>query len=393
MAKASPKQHTKASAKKTTQKNDPTSNDVQKSQATDEKTEPKKNLQAQIVERPTETADDRTESKRTYPFQTAIKPTEATDGKTESKRTNRSQTASKYPEPTIEQQVHQLGFDLKAETFTDHMLKNDIAVDINLSDYFKRRFSKDITQIVDEEDNQPLKVHLSRRGFYNILPERFFHTSYSSTPFIETMVADYKNRKIEENQVRKFFKPLEAEFFLQKVAIEHEEDAIFQSLGSRELVHLLKDLWEIDADIPDKMATKILKVMPFLYKIAGNLPLLQKVLEHLIEERIEIERGFASIAYTQEDAPWQLGVNMATVGNPMTFLPKYTFTITDIRRPEAIEGYLPGGKIWEVVKLFLEHTLPYESDFEIDFTIAEQKREFVLNQTVYGGRLGISATI
>ncbi|HET8735754.1 MAG TPA: hypothetical protein VFM69_04065, partial [Pricia sp.] len=292
-----------------------------------------------------------------------------------------------------EQQVHQLGFDLKAETFTDYMLENDVALDINLSDYFKRRFSKDITQIVEEENGHNLEVHLSRRGFYNILPERFFHKSYSSTPFIETMVADYKNRKLEEEQTRKFFKPLEEEFFLQKVAIEHEEDKIFQSLGNRELVDLLTELWEIEGDIPEKMATKILKAMPFMHKIAGNLPLLQKVLENVIEERIEIEHGFASIAYPQEDAPWQLGVNMATLGSPTTFLPKYTFTITDIRRPEAIEAYLPGGKIAEVVKIFLEHTLPHESDFEIVFTVAEQKREFVLNETVYGGRLGISATI
>ncbi|WP_373518497.1 hypothetical protein [Pricia sp.] len=298
------------------------------------------------------------------------------------------------PHPSIQQQVFDLDFDLKAETFTAHLLEDGVALDINLSDYFKRRFSKDITRIgEDSENGERLEVHLSRRSFYNIFPERFFHTSYRSTPFVDTMVADFKNRKLEEEQARKFFKPLEAEFFLHRVAIESDEDKTFQALGSANLVDFLTDLWNIDADIPEKMAAKILKTMPFMYKIAGNLPLLQRILENIIEERVSIAQGFVSIDYQMDEAPWQLGVNLATAAQPMTFLPKYTFTIVDIERPEAIEDYLPNGKIISVVQFFLEHTLPYECDFEIDFTMAEPKTKFVLSETVYEGRLGISATI
>lgn len=298
------------------------------------------------------------------------------------------------PKPSIKRQVFNLGFDLKAETLTAHLLDDKVALDINLSDYFKRRFSKDITQIrEDSQDGVKLEVHLSRRSFYNIFPERFFHTSFSSTPFVETMVADYKNRKLEEEQVRKFFKPLEVEFFLHRVAIEKEEDETFQSLGNPDLVAFLTDLWHLDADIPVKMAAKILKTIPFMYKIAGNLPLLQRILANIIEEQIEIEQGFVSIAFQTEDAPWQLGVNMATASQPQTFLPKYTFTIKDIGRPEAIEDYLPNGRIIAVVKFFLEHTLAFESDFEINFTVAEPKTKFILSEKAYSCRLGISATI
>lgn len=298
------------------------------------------------------------------------------------------------PGPSIQQQVFDLGFDLKAETFTAELLEDNVALDINLTDYFKRRFSNDITKIgEDVDDDGRLEVHLSRRSFYNIFPERFFHTQCSSTPFVETMVADYKSRKLEEEQVRNFFKPLEAEFFLHRVAIEKEEDKTLQSLGSIELVDFLSDFWNIDADIPKKMASKILKTMPFMYKIAGNLPLLQRILENIIEERVAVEEGFVTLAYQAEDAPWQLGVNMATAGQPKTFLPKYTFTIKDIGRPESIEDYLPNGRIISVVEFFLEHTLPFESDFEINFTMAEAKSQFVLSERVYEGRLGISATI
>lgn len=298
------------------------------------------------------------------------------------------------PSPSIQQQVFDLDFDLKAETFTAHLLESDVAFDIHLSDYFKRRFSKDITRIGEGNvEGEKLDVHLSRRSFYNIFPERFFHTAYSSTPFVDIMVADYKNRKLEEEQARKFFKPLETEFFLQRVAIEKDEAKTFESLGNANLVDFLTDLWNIDSDIPDKMAAKIVKTMPLMYKIAGNLPLLKRILENIIEERVSIKKGFVTIGYQTDNAPWQLGVNMATVLKPMTFLPKYTFTIIDIKRPEAIEDYLPEGKIISVIAFFLEHTLPFESDFEIDFTMADPKTKFVLSETVYEGRLGISATI
>ncbi|MBU2976045.1 hypothetical protein [Zobellia sp. B3R18] len=293
----------------------------------------------------------------------------------------------------IRQELFDLDFDLKAETFISY-LNEETELDIVLSDFFKRRFSKDITSIEESLDKKnTLEVKLSRRSFYNIFPERFFHRTYSSTPYVETMVTDYNGRKIEEENARKFFSPLETEFFLQRVAIESAEDLTFKSLGSPELVDFLLNLWQIDSRIPGSIAAKILKTMPFMYKIAGNLPLLKIVLENIIEEQLIIEKDYATIAAETKQEPWQLGINMATEGKPVTFLPKYIFIINNIRKPDKIVDYMPNGKINTLIQFFLEHTLPYEADFEIKFTLAEKKRKFVISEDVYSGRLGVSATI
>ncbi|MBT9188744.1 hypothetical protein [Zobellia russellii] len=293
----------------------------------------------------------------------------------------------------IRQELFDLDFDLKAETFISY-LNEETELDIVLSDFFKRRFSKDITSIEESLDKKnTLEVKLSRRSFYNIFPERFFHRTYSSTPYVETMVTDYNGRKIEEENARKFFSPLETEFFLQRVAIESAEDLTFKSLGSPELVDFLLNLWQIDSRIPGSIAAKILKTMPFMYKIAGNLPLLKIVLENIIEEQLIIEKDYATIAAKTKQEPWQLGINMATEGKTVTFLPKYIFIINNIRRPDKIVDYMPNGKINTLIQFFLEHTLPYEADFEIKFTLAEKKRKFVISEDVYSGRLGVSATI
>ncbi len=177
------------------------------------------------------------------------------------------------------------------------------------------------------------------------------------------------------------------------MGVENEENNIFKSLGSAELVNYLTNLWEIDSKFPRTMATKILKTMPFMYKIAGNLPLIQMILESIIEEQVSIEHDFASIGLQTDSAPWQLGVNMAIAAQPKTYLPKYIFTVTNISKPEQIEDFLPNGKITAVVNFFLEHTMPLESEFEVKFTLASQNRKFLISEEVYAGRLGISATI
>ncbi|MDT7830631.1 hypothetical protein RQM65_18320 [Pricia sp. S334] len=295
--------------------------------------------------------------------------------------------------PPIRQQVLELGFDLKAELFAARLMENEVDLNLNMTDYFKRGFSKDITHIEEANEDNKVEVHLSRRSFYDIFPERFFHSPNGSTTLVKTMVANYKNRKLEEEQVRKFFKPLETEFFLHRVAIENEEDQIFRSLDGTALAELLRTLWKLDTRIPEKTAVKIIKTMPLLYKIAGNLPLIQKVLENIIDEEVTVGQEYACVAHQPEDAPWQLGVNMAISGPSQSFLPKYRFTMTEISRPEAIEDYLPDGKISAAVRFFLEHTLPFESEFEIDFTIPEAKRQFTLGSKVYEGRLDISSTI
>ncbi|WP_394749140.1 hypothetical protein [Spongiimicrobium salis] len=295
----------------------------------------------------------------------------------------------------IKDQVLDLGFDIKAETFASY-LEGKTPLKFAFSDYFKRRFSHDIVNILEDLDSPTLHhISLSRRSLYDIFPERFFHAIYSSTHDVNTMVNDYKNRKQEEQHSRKFFSPLEEEFFLQKVTVENEENDIFKSLGSSELINFLTNLWNIDPKFPKIMAAKILKTMPFMHKIAGNLPLLTRILETIIQENITVSKRFSTLNTTdhKNKTELRLGVNLATSGSGETYLPHYIFTIKDIKQPKNIEDYLPNGRIRSVVLFFLEHTLPFEASYEVDFTLAKKKQQFVMSEDVYASRLGISATI
>ncbi|MBU2997476.1 hypothetical protein KO500_13590 [Cellulophaga baltica] len=293
----------------------------------------------------------------------------------------------------IKDHLKDLKFDIKAETFASGV--NKFAnVTYSYTDYFKRRYSSDVSGVTEDDYKEKIIVELSRRGFYNIFPERFFHKTTGSTSFVNEMVSAYKNRKSEQDYVQSFFKPLEEEFFLHRVEVETEEDCIFESLGNEELLYFLSDLWNIDKEIPLVMSGKILKSMPFMHKIAGNLPLIKEVIETIIEEKLIITKSYTSIpTIDMHSQPLQLGVNFATATSGETYLPKYTFTIDNIKKPENIHDYLPQGKIVAAVQYFLDHTMPFESDFEIAFTLPKKKQNFTLGDAVFTGRLGISSTI
>jgi len=300
-----------------------------------------------------------------------------------------------YSNLDIKSQLLNLGFDIKAETFAAY-LENDTDFIYTYSDFFKRRYSNDITTISTPNNHiNKSVISLSRRSFYDIFPERFFHSTYSSTPYVRTMVSDYKNRKIEEANTRKFFQPIEQEFFHHRVSVEIEEDKILKSLGSPELVSFLTTLWNVGDEFPKKMAAKILKTMPFVHKIAGNIPLLTRILETIIQEKITVKKDFLNIntPNTHDSKELLLGVNFATSIEEKTYLPKYLFTIDKIKNFNNISNYLHNGGIISVVNFFLEHTLPFEVDFEIDITVEEEKQNFIISDTVFSGRLGISTTI
>ncbi|ADV50995.1 hypothetical protein Celal_3746 [Cellulophaga algicola DSM 14237] len=294
----------------------------------------------------------------------------------------------------VQDHFNDLNFDIKAETFAAGITEFS-EVTYSYSDYFQRRYSPDVSGIrEDDVYKENVVVHLSRRGFYNIFPERFFHKTVGSTGFVNEMVNAYKNRKVEQEKAQSFFSPLEEEFFLHRVEVEREEDRIFESLGNSELVYFLSDLWEINANIPHEMAGKILKSIPFMHKIAGNLTLIQQVLETITQENLTITKTYTTIPNTHEhNDTLQLGVNLATATSGASYLPKYTFTINNIKKPENIYDYLPQGKIILVMNYFLDHTMPFESDFEIDFTLPQKKQNFTLSDSIFAGRLGISSTI
>lgn len=299
---------------------------------------------------------------------------------------------------TFKSELHNTDFDIKAEVFISALAlseEEEVKYNILFSDFFKRRFSNDIVDIEEDPNrNNYLNVSLSRPGFYDYFPESFFHKATKVQHDATNMAQNYKARKQEETRTRKFFTPLENEFFNFNLFIDQEEVSILESVNNIGLADVLKGLWDIDQTFDSYMATKLLKAMPFLNRISGKVNLCVELLKAIIDDQdIEVTHTPLQIKDNLGVKDYILGESFATYYNKNTFLKKYIITVKNIKNPELIEHYLPNGKIYKVIEFFLDYTIPLEADYEIDFTIADKLTCFELNDKIYGSRLNITTTL
>src|SRR5690606_20293892 len=135
--------------------------------------------------------------------------------------------------------IRSLQEDVRAEVVVGELLDNQVqqdAVTVQMENVFSRAFARDILH-VQLDDSQPyhpfITLQLSRDGLYDRLPEGLFHEfSPQQRGAVREMVASYKKQQQEETEARKFFRPLEHEFFLQRVFLERrEKHLLFDAFG------------------------------------------------------------------------------------------------------------------------------------------------------------------
>jgi len=294
----------------------------------------------------------------------------------------------------LKDELDSLDFDIKAETFFINFLK-DYNIHYKFQDFFERGYNKDIKDI-KASNGAMSKTHfayLTKLGFYDIFPENIFHTS-NHAGYTQEMVDHYKERKKEEAAAKDFFQPLENELFNYLLDTEKQETDITSALGDREFLILLNKLWDIDQSLPYDMMAKVFKFIPFIHKISGNIKAIAYMLEHIFNEKITITETPVFINDTSNiNDELRLGDNFALKASNITYLKKYIFTINNIKKLNSITEYFDNGKINKIIALFLNFTIPFENDFEINFTIAPSKQVFILDDKPYTGRMNISTKL
>jgi len=294
----------------------------------------------------------------------------------------------------LKDELNGLDFDIKAETFFINFLK-DYNIHYKFQDFFERGYSKDIKDI-KTSNGAVSKIHyayLTKLGFYDIFPEIIFHTS-NHAGYTQEMVDHYKERKKQEAAAKDFFQPLENELFNYLLDTEKQETDITSALGDREFLVLLNKIWDIDQNLPYDMMSKVFKFIPFIHKISGNIEAIAYMLEHIFNEKISITETpvyINDISNISDEL--RLGDNFALKASNITYLKKYIFTINNIKKLNSITEYFDNGKINKIIALFLNFTIPFENDFEINFTISPSKQEFVLDDKPYTGRMNISTKL
>lgn len=184
------------------------------------------------------------------------------------------------------------GDDYRVESMIAFWLENEggniNSITIHPLNTFQRSYKSDVLDI--SILNNQHHIEISREGLYDMLPEGLFHEGKrKAQKTTEESVEESIRYRQEERAARKFFLPLEQEFYRQRIWLEHLElKASLNSINSQNVSMFLK-FWGIQADLFSlEQNNFMLAVLPNIHRIAGNLILSAYCLEVLIQANVSI---------------------------------------------------------------------------------------------------------
>lgn len=268
---------------------------------------------------------------------------------------------------------------------------------------FERSYRRDILGVTsiqkEKEQKERIYIDISRDGIYDILPEGIFHQTQIDKSVINTedSVEEIKRHRQEEKHARKFFLPLEQEFFRQRILLVSEELHSQVNPVNAMLNKLYLKFWNITTPLTAYQASALLFLLPIAHYIAGNIPMTQQcfslVLQHPVTITFEqsISDGawkvdIPSLGQTELGKSFILGdtleVDNATIALTLGPIPEH-----------QLPDYLAGAKGMELVQLLSNYLLPVSSETVIHVQVEDAESRFILGATNEQGRLGYTTVV
>jgi hypothetical protein len=276
----------------------------------------------------------------------------------------------------ITQVIQDLDIDVKAEVIAYQLHSNGFMWNemfYHTDHFFHRNYSKDIhLSKVEEGRNKKslLHVHLSRSGMYDILPEGLFfqpanYKNKAITAF--DMAVEYRENKKEEQEVRKFFSPLENEFFYHKYKNFISEKQTIEGLSKGTLNNYFKRFWNLPQDMKAACVLRMTLLMPYIHQIAGDTNLMAQSLKEIIQEEVTCHIGKETIPAFYA-SPNQLG--MYTLGNELVcgdyfFEEEHVFVFTiHVDKHSSSQKYIQNGVMYSTLQIFYDYFVPVNAEIK-----------------------------
>lgn len=289
---------------------------------------------------------------------------------------------------TYEKQLTAL---LKAEVVCAELLGNGMTFDrlqYLPNGSFKKSYRSDIDSISDMENG--IAITVNRDGIYDKIPEGVFHqTKGNSGTRVSDMVAEHKRYKAEEKNARRFFNPIEQEFFRYKLMVEENERSLTGSLQDENMLQLLRQFWNLEEALPQDAVNRFIQMLPWCATIKNNLFLTAQTLSFILNKNVVATEGVTEEQLVATENPLLgegvLGMNMVAGCSCLEFSVVWNFSITDINAAE-IAFYTPHHSYGKLLKKFEEYFLPIEVDAHYHYE-TKTEEETLANEVVLGYNL------
>ena len=306
--------------------------------------------------------------------------------------------------------------DLRLEAILAELLDYGYAFDdflIQPVGLFARRYHRDLGTVRNEDferGHRPvvrmvLEVH--REGLYDALPQQVFHQPGSSSPgaphSTKAMVEDIRAQRRKEQATRRFFLPIEQEFFRCRVRIEQEERRYFTNVSARWFNETLAQFWGIaDAGLPAGPLTNLLYLLPLAHGVVGDLLRTQwcfeSVLGHPVQLRVVAPlRHTLPVGLAQPLAPaagatlgnLALGCDLVLSGDFQETLPALEIRLLGLAVAD-LEAYLHNDWPAKALALLCEYFIAFETDVAVRYEMAVTTPAFQLGEGEDAAVLGFT---
>ncbi len=307
--------------------------------------------------------------------------------------------------------VKNILYDIKAEVLVADLIENGLKGEDFVAipkGTFKRRYARDIDSTDEmkfENGQKVVRFSLNRDGLYDSLPEGLFHEkNVKSEKESDKISKESKKLKAEEKAVREFFLPFENEIFYQRVQLELEERNVLSRFSENLFDDIYPEFWNLDTSLDRKYVSRMILLLHFSHRIAGNCQLTAKCLETILDEKVSVEivrtrnldNGAIESNRNEEQkcllGSGELGVDFVS-GEKFDDLGKtMEFKIGPLKNSSAVD-YLDNGSVAKFLKCFFGYFVPAELDVTSNIVVDELEQKFVLSEVGEGPVLGFESAI
>lgn len=292
------------------------------------------------------------------------------------------------PKPEeISRYINQLSFDLKAEMLVAVLLEQKSEfpeISAVFEGQHKRAWSKDVdSATVGDQgiEDGVLFLHLNRDGIYDLLPEGVFHgIQPDDTRSGEEMARESMKLRAEEKEARLFFQPFENEIFRSGVQLSMMENHIFRNVYKELLTGIIPQFWKIREDLCEEHVTRLKKLLPFAYRVCGDMNLTVQCLEYLLNEKVRMKvidyTGYetASSGITGKNI---LGNDLVLGSNASGSVGSFKFLIGPVTSHENIK-LIENGSMDRFLECFYGYFIPFELDVDSEYIFSDEDGMLIL---------------
>lgn len=300
--------------------------------------------------------------------------------------------------------IENLPADFKAEAIVSQLAEaglDEKHLYVRLLHAARRPFSRDVLKaenITLKNDDEALQLTLTRSALYDLLPEGLFFGPPALTGRKQSaaeMAEEYRIAQRQEKKVRDFFAPLEQAFFEYRCKSYEADRHLLHSLEAGLLNDYLLNFWDLHPAIPQPEAVRLVLLLPFVHRLAGDKALMARALQAVIRRPVEC-RGYYQ--WDQRTATESNVLGTMVMGTDATCDVSYIEDdyVFDFRigfgNEGGIQDYLEGGGRYHLLQAFYRYFVPANAEAKTTLAFEAREKGWRLgNEPAY--HLGISSLI